>query len=63
MEKCAVFVAYYRGLETAIRMIFSRGGKFRGRKFSREENFAKFHSQWILFSREENFAQNPNSRI
>ena len=27
-------------------------------KISREENFAKFHSQWILFSREENFAQN-----
>ena len=30
----------------------------RGRKISREENVAKFHSQWILFSREENFAQN-----
>ena len=39
------------------------GGKFRGRKISREENFAKFHAQWIFISREENFAQNPNSRI
>ena len=38
------------------------GGNFRGRKISREENFAKFHSEWILFSREENFAQNQNSR-
>ena len=47
----------------ANRILFSRGGKFRGRKISREENFAKFHSQLILFSREENFAQNPNSRI
>ena len=28
-----------------------------------EDNFAKFHSEWILFSREENFAQNQNSRI
>ena len=34
-----------------------------GRHNSREENVAKFHSQWIFFSREENFALNPNWRI
>ena len=57
MDKCAVFVAYYRCLDRYYNFIFA------GRKISREENFAKFHSQWILFSREENFAQNPSSRI
>ena len=33
---------------------------FAGMKISREENFAKFHSQWILFSREENFLHAKN---
>ena len=62
MDKCAVFVAKYRGLDRYYNFIFA------GRKISREENFAggKFREipfAVILFSREENFAQNTNSRI
>ena len=34
MDKCAVFVAYYRGLDRYSNFIFA------GRKISREENFA-----------------------
>ena len=34
MDKCAVFVAYYRGLDSYYNFIFA------GRKISREENFA-----------------------
>ena len=61
------FLLYIRGLKPALFFDFCveekfAGVKFRGRKISRVENFAKFHSQWILFSREENFAQNQNSQ-
>ena len=34
MDKCAVFVAYYRGLDRYYNFIFA------GRKISREKNFA-----------------------
>ena len=63
MDKCGVFVAYYRGLDRYYNFIFA------GRKISREENSAggKFReipfAVFYFFSREENFAQNPNSRI
>ena len=43
---------------TGLIILFSRGGHFAVRKISREDNFAKFHSQWIFFSREENVAYN-----
>ena len=44
------------------------GEKFRGRKISREENFAGGKCHEIpfgvdIFSREKNFAKNQNSRI
>ena len=51
------------GASTTISILFSRGGKIRVRKISREDIFAKFHAQWIFISRDENFAQNPNSRV
>ena len=51
----APFLLHSRGLDRYYNFIFA------GRKISREENFAKLHSQWILFSRVENFAQNPIS--
>ena len=62
-----LFLLHIRGVKPLLVFYFRveekfAGGKFRGRKISREENFAKFHSEWILFSREENFAQNQNSR-
>ena len=43
MDKCAVFVANYRGLDRYYNFIFA------GRKFSREENFAggKFRGRKI----------------
>ena len=63
-----IFLLHISGLKPLLIFYFRveekfAGGKFRGRNISREENFAKFHSEWILFSREENFAQNQNSRI
>ena len=57
-----LFLLHIRGLKPLLVFYFRVEEKFAGEKF-REENFAKFHSEWILFSREENFAQNQNSRI
>ena len=57
-----LFLLHIRGLKPLLVFYFRVEEKFVGRKISREDNFAKFHSHWILFSREENFAQNQNSR-
>ena len=57
-----LFLLHIKGLKPLLVFYFRveekfAGGTICGRKMSREENFAKFHSQWILFSREQNFAQ------
>ena len=50
MDKGAVFVANYRGLDRYYNFIFA------GRKTSREENFVGINFRGRKISREENFA-------
>ena len=56
-----LFLLHIRGLKPLLVFYVRVEEKFAG-GISRKDNFAKLHSQWILFSRKENVAQNQNSR-
>ena len=60
MDKCAVFVAYYRGLDRYYNYIFA-GRKFRGRKISRNSIRSGYYFSGRKISRKIQIRENSEN--